>query len=1098
LTVTTPTAAYTAAGQACSREAFYAIACDPGRSVVVEACAGSGKTWLLVSRILRALLQGAQPQEILAITFTRKAAGEMRERLHQWLAELAAAGPDERIQALRDRGMSEAEAAQHAPALAGLHARVLATGRAVSIDTFHAWFSRLMRSSPRLLLDRLGLHPGMALVDDPQELWPDLMRRFHAAVAADAALLADFTALLQRQGRQRVAEWLQAALHKRVEFELADAATDLSDSVPSAEHTWPGAPRWGDLATIDLLSEAARALGAQAGKKAQEAGSKLRAALDLGMSPELAVAAFDLAWQALFTKGTNGRNGSPRQLGDLAVVRDAVACLQQLHLQDQQQQAHEDQACMVRLTRRMLQCWRTLKRERSVADMADLEQCALALLSDGELSGWVQQRLDAQVRHVLIDEFQDTSPLQWHTLWNWLSSYAGAGGGASGQRPPAVFIVGDPKQSIYRFRGAEPRVFEAAREGVVQGLGGVLLACDHTRRNSADVIAGLNAVFNAAAQAGDYAGFRPHTTEVAAEEMPSGAAAWRRLPTDPRSKAARAKVSNDWRDTLEAPRVEPETVLRSLEAGRAADAIADLVQRHGVAPGRIMVLARKRHMLGWMSRALRERGIAHVAAEDMPLADLPEVRDLIALLELMASPGQDLALAQVLKSPYFGASDGQLLALSIQARLQHSSWWTALQGADAPPELAPVARLLAGWASASLSLPPHDLLDRMLHEGDLLGRAMAAAAPSRRDLVRLAVDAVLDQALALDGGRCTTPYSLVRALRNRPISVAARARADAVQLLTVHGAKGLEADTVFLLDTDTPADKSKRPLVLVDWPVHEPAPRAIAFVPSEFRIPPSLQTFHAAEQALQAREAMNLLYVAITRAKRHLVFSRTQQHRSGEALTWWARIEGLAELWSPPVPQAQDGVSLPVLVPGLPELPSTAVPGPIPARPASQAASDPAAASLGQAVHRVLEWAAQPAMGQRAERARLAEAAATEFGLPPEAAAQVQGLASQVLDSAACAPFFDPARLRWAGNEVPLADQGDTLRIDRLVQMAGDGSWWVLDYKLHRAPDELQDNLQQLQRYRQAVQALQPGERVRAAFITAQGRLIEPDAPAPQ
>ena len=209
MTASASPAAYTAAGQACSREAFYAIACDPARSVVVEACAGSGKTWLLVSRILRALLQGAQPQEILAITFTRKAAGEMRERLHQWLAELAVAGLDERIAALRDRGMSESEARQHAPALAGLHARVLATGRAVSIDTFHAWFSRLMRSAPRLLLDRLGLHPGMALMDDPQALWPDLMRRFHAAVAADAPLLADFTALLQGHGRQRVAEWLR-------------------------------------------------------------------------------------------------------------------------------------------------------------------------------------------------------------------------------------------------------------------------------------------------------------------------------------------------------------------------------------------------------------------------------------------------------------------------------------------------------------------------------------------------------------------------------------------------------------------------------------------------------------------------------------------------------------------------------------------------------------------------------------------------------------------------------------------------------------------------------------------------------------------------
>ena len=147
-------AAYEANGRPIERAAFYALACDPQRSVVVEACAGAGKTWMLVSRILRALLDGAAPQEILAITFTRKAAGEMRDRLNEWLREFAAPGTSDaaRIEALVQRGVPEAQARHLAPQLAALHERALRVGRAVQVSTFHAWFAQLLRAAPLELL----------------------------------------------------------------------------------------------------------------------------------------------------------------------------------------------------------------------------------------------------------------------------------------------------------------------------------------------------------------------------------------------------------------------------------------------------------------------------------------------------------------------------------------------------------------------------------------------------------------------------------------------------------------------------------------------------------------------------------------------------------------------------------------------------------------------------------------------------------------------------------------------------------------------------------------------------------------------------------
>lgn len=153
--------AYQADGRPVTRAAFYALACDPQRSVVVEACAGAGKTWMLVSRMLRALLEGAQPHEILAITFTRKAAGEMRQRLNDWLREFAHPGSSHgaRVQALVERGVPLLQAEELAPALGGLHERLLASGRPVEIKTFHAWFSQPLRAAPLELLGELGLQP---------------------------------------------------------------------------------------------------------------------------------------------------------------------------------------------------------------------------------------------------------------------------------------------------------------------------------------------------------------------------------------------------------------------------------------------------------------------------------------------------------------------------------------------------------------------------------------------------------------------------------------------------------------------------------------------------------------------------------------------------------------------------------------------------------------------------------------------------------------------------------------------------------------------------------------------------------------------------
>jgi ATP-dependent helicase/nuclease subunit A len=1073
-------AAYLADGRPVAREDFYAIACDPQRSVVVEACAGAGKTWMLVSRILRALLDGAAPHEILAITFTRKAAGEMRERLNGWLREFAAPGAthEERVRALIERGLARGDAERLAPPLATLHARVLEAGRPVEIRTFHAWFSQLLRAAPLELLNELGLQQDMELIEDLDDHRGEVFRRFHAAVLADPALRADYAALVARRGRSQLRKWLEAAWAKRIEIELADEAGVLDGSVLPPALERPGehpAEVLLGAAWHETLRELALALGLGS-TLAQDAATGLVLALE----QRAAEARFERVWAALFTAKDTPR----KQLGKAATLARVQADLEAIALQVRQFEAHLEHARMVRLARTLLAEFAAYKRARGLADMSDLERCGLVLLRDATLSGWVQERLDARIRHVLIDEFQDTSPLQWHALHAWLSSYAGAGGGASGQRPLGVFVVGDPKQSIYRFRRAEPRVFEAAREFIVEALGGSALACDHTRRNAPEVLAALNAVFEQAQNANEFDGFRAHTTELAGD-LAAGVFMLPRVPRPPRLAPATADAPATWRDTLTTPRHEPEQVLREQEAARVAEAVQALLVQEGLRPGEVFVLSRKRQSLRLAAAAMRRLNLPHAAPEETALMAAPEARDLVALLDAIVSPRHRLSLAHTLRSPIFGASDDDLIALARQA--VDGNWWRALVEADhsARPALQRAQGLLPRWQSASRALPPHDLLDRIVFEGEVRER-VAATVPSVQRVAALdAIDAVLAQALTLDGARYATPYNFVRALKRRSVKAAAPALADAVQLLTVHGAKGLEARVVFVMDAEPETKNPDTATLLIDWPVECAAPQRCAFVYAEAACPPSLALLLEAEQTARRREELNGLYVAMSRAKQRLVFCATEPFRRAPAASWWQRVEPLAR------PFAFDHAAPPVPMAALPPARLKALH--FEARPEAAwqpaASADTDATRLGKAVHRALEWAASTP--SNADHAELAGAAAAEFGAPAAAVAQ---LAGAILQSADCARFFTGPQLRWAGNEVPIGEGGEVLRIDRLVQL-DDGAaglvWWVLDYKLQHTPQALEAYRAQLLRYRDAVRRAQPGEVVRCAFVTGAGEVVE-------
>ena len=1125
-------AAYRVDGQTVTREAFYAVACDPARSVAVEACAGAGKTWMLVSRIVRSLLDGVAPQDILAITFTKKAAGEMRQRLDGQLRSFAGMSETERVQALADRGMSDEQAQRRAPELLTLHSRSVGLGRPVQVRTFHSWFAALLRGAPLSVLQELELPAQYELLEDDQPavdlVWP----RFYAALAHEAAACADFVDSVAEVGRHQTLEALKKALQKRVEFALADAAGVVEGSVEPFGALYPP---WSNLAWPSLvLAQAsvretwlvrAGSLAQEKNKTPQQAAQAIIRAFDLPDAPDHMAARLAVLRKAFFVAKEDRLNTN---LVKYSAAQDAEPELLALLVATRQHQAWQHHQRMTRLSRVLLRCYAELKRERGWVDMNDVETAALRLLGDAELSGWMQQRLDARIRHLLIDEFQDTNPLQWQALYGWLSAYAGAGSGES----PRVFLVGDPKQSIYRFRRAEPQVFRAAQRFVVEGLSGSLLSCDHTRRCAPPVVAALNQAMLAAVEAGDYsADYRAHTTESSA---PGRVIALPTLARDARDSAGPA-TGLEWRDSLSTPRVELEDGYAAREARQAADWIVAEVASGRLQADNIMVLARRRERLGWMHQALLARGIPSEQPEKLDLAEAPAVQDVIALLDVLVSQRHHLSLARALKSPLFGWSDALLAqvarlrqrwteqaAVDSGGKLASPSWWSVLlRFADLPADeqrslwadisregevenraglitwMDAVARLqrYRGWVQ---TLPPHDALSAIYDDGDVLARFARAVPASQRPTVLAQLRDLLTHSLAVEGGRFLTPYRFVRTLKAGGIKASASQTPGAVRLLTIHGAKGLEAHTVLLLDTATGSSRPETMGVLVDWPGEDQHPRRFLFLANEKSPPACAVDALEVEQQARSLEELNALYVGLTRAESQLVVSSFEPYQRSSSPSWRDRLQSVAhEVEAPPVAADLQAQNEPAFqLPSLPVLIRAARPVSEPQTPvalAPAAAQDDERRRFGLAVHRLLQW-----YPTRRERFVWSDAhvnaVAVEFELLGERASEACAMAGRMVGAEA-AWAWDPQRVAEWSNEVALVHEGEQLRLDRLVRTRDSGgeppTWWVLDFKTATQPQQQAALLHQMATYRAAVAAAYPGEPLRVAFINADGRLIE-------
>lgn len=1079
-------------------------ALDPGRSVVVEACAGSGKTWLLVSRILRALLAGAAPSEILAITFTRKAALEMQARLNQWLEMLATQDDDTVRKELVLRGIAEDEAARLLPRARELHEKVLMARPGITLTTFHGWFLEVLKRAPLDAgISQFELTEQAGMLE--KEAWlrlKDRLRREPAGPLAQA-----FDALVSEIGLSSARSMLGGFLRQRADW-LAFTAGE-ADPVAAAQRRLsaevgiaPDADVLGTCLTPAFLQD----LKCYAGllHKNNEKPDAKFALLASGLLDALAggdkAIIFDAACKAVISPSSGvafvhkSTAASKKRLGAdeprfFALHEQLAAALIQAKEQLAAQRWLALHEAGLLCGTALLAEYQALKDQRQLLDFADIEWLTASLLGDSDAAEYLQYKLDARYRHILLDEFQDTSPLQWQILRAWLSASQAAG------RAPAVFVVGDPKQSIYRFRGADARLFDEAA-AFLERQGAIKLMHNTTRRLAPPVLEMVNRSF--AAVADRYPRYRAH---AAHEKALPGYVELAPLFPPPEQ----ADEPDALRDPLTTPLADDTGAAREAEARHFAARLLEIkanwqVQEKGAArPLRwsdVLALVRTRKHLAAYEQALKAAGIPAISTRQGGLLDTLEARDLIALLTFLVTPSANLELAHALRSPLFACTDRDLLALAGS-----KNWWAALKTAD-NPRLARAAELLARWRGLAGRLPVHDLLDRIFHEGNLLARYLAAAPPAMHAGVAANLHTLMELALNLSGGRYPSLPRFVFELKQLRDARAEEAPdeadtadgQDAVNLLTVHGAKGLEAPIVWLLDAGPgkpPADSYR---VLSDWPPGAERPRHFSlFFKQEISSAPQRDLL-AQEAAQMETEAYNLLYVAMTRAKQALFISGNESRAKGlrPERDWHARIsDGFGE-------GEEDGVRVhgealaaptrqPVSSPASADsaAPAALVPPPVVPAGVRRQKADSGEIRLGTLVHQLLEKVTASAS---ADEENLRAQQPEDFDLAWQ-------IAQAIREAGGLRRFFDPAQYLRARNELPFVDgRGQVQRIDRLVEF--EQETWVLDYKTGQADLASSDaalaarHRAQLQAYVEAARSLLPGKPVRAGIILADGRLV--------
>jgi ATP-dependent helicase/nuclease subunit A len=866
--------------------ATQARASDPGSSAFVSANAGSGKTHVLVQRVIRLLLDNVPPEKILCITFTKAAAANMAERVFSTLGHWVTLDDTALDEAIKEVGLAHPSRKLRERARE-LFACALETPGGLKVQTIHALCTRLLQQFPF----EANVPARFSVLDERDQ--SEMMERANLAVFLDAARDPDsnagralqiamasaadvtFKEVVQEAclSRDHFMSWTDNAgsVDKAASQVSAALGVDHDDRIENVEREivdGPHLPRsqWAGAAGRLETSSSAD----------QKQATKLREALTSSGATQV-----DDYLEVFLTDGEPRKSLVTKKFADnnptiaRAIEQEALRIGPLIERRRAVTTRDRSQALLYIATAAAAN-YRREKQERGLLDFDDLIDKTLAML-DGGAAGWVHYKLDRGVDHVLIDEAQDTSPRQWDIVTHIISEFT-SGAGARDGVVRTVFAVGDEKQSIFSFQGAAPHEFDARRRMLKKkfedaGLKfdplsftysfrsgpAILQSVDHVFREKT-IYESIHATDNGYPVHNSLEDSGPGVIDLWELQIPDGKQdleGWR-APFD--------AVSETSPEVKLAKRIQTE--IKSLIA--AGTMTGSRNARRLLRYGDMLVLVRRRgNAFDAVIQALKHADIPVAGADRLKLTEHVAIIDLMNLADALLLPQDDLALAVALKSPLFGLDDDDLFTLAYERK---SSLRRALGEHAAASDKFAIALRRLETCERRFTIETPFAFYAWLLGGDggrarILKRLGHEATDALDEFLELALSYERKAPASLQGFMAWLRAADTEVKRDMEIS------RDEVRVMTVHGAKGLEAPVVFLVDTTTSPRDTQR-LRLVHLPTGNAAPNAHGVtVWAGRKAEDPKQVADAREDMLTDTEDeyRRLLYVAMTRAADRLI-----------------------------------------------------------------------------------------------------------------------------------------------------------------------------------------------------------------------------------